>query len=339
MVFSIFILVALLGIASLAVDYGRVRLANAQLQDAVDAAARYGATALPISIGAVHQRVQQAAGQNLVDGQPLQINPAQDIEFGVWDPETRTFEVLTGSARNGATAIRVTGRRSQTTGNPIPGLFSPFIGRQFTNIQATAVVTRGQIFTPVVNADACPWLAGMPNGSRVKAYGGNTTDAVAPAQSPPRITNLPLIAGMHLHFRQTEGTTSYSEQTNWYGPDGQTDWIVRQNPENGIHATRAPINSLVGIFLDDRQPDTWQKQGELDFTTAQSRNFSELRPGLKQVFYIGDGLDSQGRLQTFVVPEGATRFYLAIMDEKGWWWDNVGNIKTTMLDSKITLVK
>jgi hypothetical protein len=79
--------------------------------------------------------------------------------------------------------------------------------------------------------------------------------------------------------------------------------------------------------------------GTLDFSTSNSRNFTQLSPKLKQVFFIGDGVNDNGQLQDFVVPAGATRFYLGIMDEKGWWWDNTGTLSTTMMDAKVTLVK
>ena len=78
---------------------------------------------------------------------------------------------------------------------------------------------------------------------------------------------------------------------------------------------------------------------EMDFSSAASRDFSSLSPKIKQVFFIGDGLDSNSQLQQFVVPAGATRFYLGLLDEKGWWWDNTGQLQTTMLDDTVTLVK
>ncbi len=69
------------------------------------------------------------------------------------------------------------------------------------------------------------------------------------------------------------------------------------------------------------------------------RNFDRLEPALKQVFFIGDGMNNQKALQEFIVPPGATRFYLGLMDEKGWWWDNTGEIQTTALDANIRLVQ
>jgi hypothetical protein len=67
--------------------------------------------------------------------------------------------------------------------------------------------------------------------------------------------------------------------------------------------------------------------GTLDFSTAASRNFSTLSPQLKQVFFIGNGLDASGNLQSFTAPPGATHLYIGVMDEEGWWWDNTGTIQ------------
>ena len=57
----------------------------------------------------------------------------------------------------------------------------------------------------------------------------------------------------------------------------------------------------------------------LDFSTAASRDFSTLSPQLKQVFFIGDGLDSSGSLQTFVVPRGSN-----LLDSMSESWMRTG---------------
>jgi hypothetical protein len=47
---------------------------------------------------------------------------------------------------------------------------------------------------------------------------------------------------------------------------------------------------------------------------------SFLAPGLKQIFFIGDGLTGtgSGSIQTFHIPAGATRLFLGTMDSYGW---------------------
>jgi len=61
----------------------------------------------------------------------------------------------------------------------------------------------------------------------------------------------------------------------------------------------------------------------LDFGTQAARDYTNLSPDLKQVFFIGDCVTSSGLAQTVVVPAGATRLFLGPMD--GFhWYDNVG---------------
>lgn len=333
LVYAVLVMVALLGLCSFAVDYGRMRVARTQLQMAADAAAMYGITGIKTSIATAQSRAVSAAADNKSDGTSVALS-TNDIELGTWDPGTRTFTALAGNARLGATAMRV------TTRTDVPTVFAAALGRNSISIQTSAIATLGRAFNPQVNAVACPWLAGMPNGSSVAASGGNTQASVAPAQSPYAVSGLNITPGEHLTIRLSNGTTGWGDgSAGQFGPDGDTSWIVQQAAANGINTTQAPIGSLVGIFLDNRAPNTFAQGTAGNFSTAASRDFTVLNPPLKQVFFIGDGVNSSGVLQDFVVPTGATRLYLGIMDEKGWWWDNTGTLTTTMLNDTVTLVK
>lgn len=338
LVYSLVLMAVLLVMATLAVDWGRAQLVKTELQSASDAAARHGVAGLKTSVATAQSQAIWVAGLNTANGAPVVLDSSKDIEFGTWEPNTRTFDVLTGTSRSSATAMRITARRTTARSNALPPTFAQALGVGSMEVTTVAIAARGNIVTTSITAKGSPWLAGMPAGSVINPSGGNTQGCIAPTNSPTQVTSMPLSGGMKLSFRQTTGQTAYTN-SGTYGPDGQTDWIVRQDPVNGINATRAPIMSLVGIFLDARQPNTYAQAAELDFTTSTSRDFSTLSPALKQVFFIGDGLKSDGSLQTFVVPPGATRFYMGLMDEKGWWWDNVGELETTMLDDNISLVK
>jgi hypothetical protein len=73
---------------------------------------------------------------------------------------------------------------------------------------------------------------------------------------------------------------------------------------------------LAGVFLTDDEP-TASAPASLDFSsTAIGRSFSSLAPELQQTFYIGDGLTGEGTgsVQTFWVPDSATRLFLGIVD-------------------------
>ncbi|MDB5297691.1 MAG: wapA 1 [Phycisphaerales bacterium] len=338
LIYAIVSMVLLLLMGTLAVDWGRAQLVKTELQSAADAAARYGVAGLKQDVATATTQAKYAAGLNTADGKAVVLTTAEDVEFGTWDPATRSFEALSGTAQVSATAVRVTTRRVKGRNNAIPVTFGRYLKLGDSEVTTSAVAARGNVVTPVVKAKGTPWLAGVPAGGTVDGYGGNSRACVAPENSPTAVTDLPLVPGGTLYFRQTTGQTSY-EGSGQYGPDGQLDRLVRQQPANGINATTAPIMALVGIFLDDRAPGTYADAPELDYSTDASRDKKQYKPKLKQVFFIGDGLDSGGNLQEFVVPAGTTRFYLGLMDEKAWWWDNVGELKTTMLDDNISLVK
>ena len=336
MAYGAFGLAFLLALASLSVDWGRMVVARAELQQAADSAARYAAAGLPLGVSTVQSRAAASIAQNKVDGVPLSFKN-WDVVFGVWNQATRSFVVLTGNDRNSATAVRVTAARDAAHGSPLSLVFGKVIGRQTMDVAASAIVARGNPATLAVEADSCPWLAGMSSGASVAGTGGNPTPSVAPANIPTPATGVKLVAGRSLVFRQASGETSYTGAGN-YGPDGNDKWIVEQAAANGINKTKAPLNAMVGIFLDDRAPNTYAQAAAGDFSDEINRDFTTLAPPVKQVFFIGDGLDKDGNLQEFVVPLGATRLYIGIMDEKGWWWDNTGTLSTTVMDDKLTTV-
>jgi hypothetical protein len=83
----------------------------------------------------------------------------------------------------------------------------------------------------------------------------------------------------------------------------------------------APVNALVGVFLDDGVPSASPAPPGLDFSDGGlGTAFAQLCPGLKQPFFIGDGLTGRGggAPQQFVVPPGATRLFLGTVDGFDW---------------------
>ncbi|HEX8324246.1 MAG TPA: pilus assembly protein TadG-related protein [Tepidisphaeraceae bacterium] len=122
-------LVVMLGVISLAVDWGRVQTAKTELQDAVDAAARYAATGF--STNSAVTRAQESAVQNSVDGSYFSL-AAANVEQGTWNYTTREFAV---SATN-KTAVRVIGQRT------VPLLFGTTLGLNAVNVRAVSVASR-----------------------------------------------------------------------------------------------------------------------------------------------------------------------------------------------------
>ena len=178
-----------------------------------------------------------------------------------------------------------------------------------------------QAATIVVPGTSDIWLAGMPDGS--SASGWDT----APQQSPILVTSLNISVGDLLTFEAVGGVANGSG-LSLNGPDGGTfggqPFIHHDaGAENGISDLTTPINSLVGLFLDDAQPNLTPAPISLDFSSI-GLDFSTLSPDLKQVFFIGDGQTGAGEAQIFNVPTGATRLFLGTMDGFGWN-DNSGS--------------
>jgi hypothetical protein len=159
--------------------------------------------------------------------------------------------------------------------------------------------------TITVPGTADPWLAGMPDGS--KASGGDS----APAQSPVLVQGL--TPGRGLLFAATGSVTRMSGNAAWL-PDGAEVTSHEAGAENGIAALTAPFESLVGVFLGPNQPSLSSPPAALDFGTRDKMDYSILRPQLRQVFFIGDGRTATGAGQLVVVPVGATRLFLGVMD-------------------------
>jgi hypothetical protein len=172
----------------------------------------------------------------------------------------------------------------------------------------------GETITVKVPGTSNPWLTGMPADSTA------IISDVAPAQSPVHVSGD--FAQPTLSFAATGLVTNggcglpYCP-TN--GPDGgetpERPYFPHDNgAENGISDARIPLNALVGVFLDASQPNLTPAPSPLDFSTPASRDYLSVSPGLKQVFFIGDGLTSTGETRQVLIPAGATRLFLGTMD-------------------------
>ncbi|WP_428940110.1 DUF7305 domain-containing protein [Fontivita pretiosa] len=139
----------LMAFASLAVDWGRVQLTRTELRRAADAAARYAVVGLSSGLAAAQENACSVAASNTADGTPVILDINQDIEFGTWDRTTRKFTVLSGSARTGANAVRITARRTAQRGNPVPLLFARIIGRAHCDVTASAIAMKKTGYTLV----------------------------------------------------------------------------------------------------------------------------------------------------------------------------------------------
>jgi hypothetical protein len=188
---------------------------------------------------------------------------------------------------------------------------------------ALAANVGAQTVGPVnVPGTSNPFLAGMPDGSIC------CSGDAAPAQSPAPVMGLPLNDGASLTFVVT-GSVDNAANPPTLSPDGGVTFS--NSASNGIAAmSNMPVNALVGVFLDASQPDSSAAPSALDSTNT---SFTTLSPGLKQPFFIGDGLtgNGSGSVQTFIIPSGATRFFLGTSDGFGWF-NNTGAFAVTVTE-------
>lgn len=180
-----------------------------------------------------------------------------------------------------------------------------------------AVAVPASATTIVVPSSADPWLAGMPNGT-----GAEVTD-IAPAQSPVQ-AGISLPPGGWLEFFNATGTVGNElggGPTVDFpaGPEGHpTEMRNHLNgPQNSIGDTFAPINALMGVFLDSSVPSGAAPWTTV-FETAAERDYLSIAPLLNQVFFIGDGQTGTAMQQQVFIPFGATRLFLGTMDQYDW---------------------
>jgi Flp pilus assembly protein TadG len=134
--YTIILLTALIGMASLGVDYARVQLAKTELQRAADAAARYAALTLSSGTATARSNAVDCAAQNTVDGQPLVLDPNLDVEFGTWRASTKTFIPSAGSSVD---SVRISAHRTAARGNAIPLTMAAVIGRSTCDVNVTSI--------------------------------------------------------------------------------------------------------------------------------------------------------------------------------------------------------
>jgi Flp pilus assembly protein TadG len=117
--------------------------------------------------------------------------------------------------------------------------------------------------------------------------------------------------------------------------------VTTDGSEHGISNIATPINSVVGVFLNTTGGAVPDDQGTVpagvDFSTANSRDYTTYDPDLRQTFYVGSGQNSQGVAQTIVVPANATTLFLGTMDGHEWS-NNEGGYQATITQYQIELV-
>ncbi len=105
----------------------------------------------------------------------------------------------------------------------------------------------------------------------------------------------------------------------FFGPSGNGLAGSNLQALDGISGYLGPEGPLAGVFLTDEIPDSGPAPERLDFRQSGiGIDFELLSPQIGQVFYIGDGVTSDGAFQQFVAPANATRLLIGIPDGFGF---------------------
>ena len=135
-------------------------------------------------------------------------------------------------------------------------------------------------------------------------------------------------------FSGVEGKASWRGGGETAGSaDGETGVVTLQGLDriSGITAPRG----LTGVFLDDQPSKGIPEFPEsLNFGSGNGAipaDFTSLNPKIGQLFFIGDGKNSNGATQQFYAPNGATKLFLGFADgsedgKPGFYGDNTGEI-------------
>jgi Putative Flp pilus-assembly TadE/G-like len=339
LVYSLFTLLMMCALTSLAVDYGHVQVVKTELQRCADATAR-GALELYVTTGTKNTNTYLTtyiANYNPVDS-ASGVTPTVTSTWGYW--KNNAFTAGTNSSY--PTAIKVVLARSTPNGNAVPLTFpipTPTgIVRKTCDVwaQAVAILPLPITINATVLSTSDPWLSGMSSGSA-------SYDDTAPANSPTAIN---VIAGATLQFSSVSGTVQHYSGDSGSGPNGETSnmyWHMKDPPsgaqaqgsgaQNNIGDITVPIDALLGVFLANGAPTVANAPSSwLDFSTQAARDVTTYNSlQLQQPVLIGNGQSSTGTTKTFTVPPGATQLYMGQMD--GYeWMNNLGQFTTTITE-------
>ena len=173
--------------------------------------------------------------------------------------------------------------------------------------------------------------------AKANIYGATQTAPPAPGGGGggilPSMIELPAQEGLFLQFPNIIGQISCADDPSLYNDaDGGTYCLgytlisSAQNKLSGMNYHKTMF--LSGVFVNVDSPDT---------TTPSSANLANVNQStflnfqLNQVFFIGDGYNNYGQLQSFYPPPGATHLFLGFVDgneegQVGFYDDNLGQL-------------
>ena len=305
-------IVMLLTLGALAVDWGHMLSAKAELQTATDNIARHAASSLDDGVWPTAIAAFRALGDNTIAGRKLTIRDGS-MAFGTWDEERDQFIIRhPGDAR--VNAVRVRTQLDADRGRGVGLFFAPLIGVEQASISAEAIVRLVSVETRY-DPRSQIYLAGMPSNAEVRSDWGKDTQRKNAATQ----IDLPITPGRALIFEASGLVSSYGNGKDPTPPDGFANSNGRASTlddasNHGMSGFLGPTAALVGVFLSDDRPDQTGRPADGDFSSPAAREVSEVRPLLKQMFFIGDGKTTAGLDRRIVPPPGATRLFVGRMD-------------------------
>jgi hypothetical protein len=364
LIYSFYMMIIMMVMVSVAMDFGRCQLIKTELQRTADASA-HAALEMYIQNGSMPS--QGTLQSQFSVNTPGSVENPVDFMSGVaptftftpgwWNTSTKTFTAngsLTPSAGY-QLAAKIIVSRSAGNGNPVKLTFPLPSGKNWVHTSvdiwasSIAVINPPVTVTETVSALYNPWLSGMPVGSSLSygasTPGNNLTDSVTSNSStnngPP--LSMDVTPGTVITFTNVSGGTSHDPQmSNTDGPDGESSPYthMQDSPdgnhngeENNIQTLTSPLDSLVGVFLNNNVPTANNAPSVSNNYMTQNDNTIQVQ----EPFYIGDGTPYSNPNITaqFVVPQGATRLFLGTMD--GFQWNNNGGSYSVTITQQPTI--
>ena len=132
-VLAAFLMIAMLGMVAFSVDMGYILLVKSELQNAADSAALAAGAKLSDSRANLESTAQTYSQKHAAGGGAVSLLTS-DIQYGVWDQDTRSFT----ATQQVGNALRITARRNNTTGfNNL--FFARVLGHSTFDVAASAI--------------------------------------------------------------------------------------------------------------------------------------------------------------------------------------------------------
>jgi Flp pilus assembly protein TadG len=303
----VIVMVVLLGMLVLSVDLGRTAVCRTQLQNAADAAALAGASALGtdnllVPAGSRNQTSDIASARTLAQtfaqGNKYDLNgtstvvldKTNDVDVGILTSPTDLSSSFQNSGTSAFNSIRVRTRIDSTHGGNLNYLFAGVLNQVSTSLQATAVATvqlysistikpRSGAYSPLlpITMPQSEWLKAISGTSGQDSYAYNATtntitaasDGLQEVQLYPSIDSTASNHGL-LQFGTNGHSDSVVKQEITSGPTYQQ--MTYEWPPNGV----PPWNSQHQFTIDS--DSGWGASNFDDLTTLMNSGQPRLIP-------------------------------------------------------------